>query len=324
MKYTEAPSFLKSFIMQKKIIENRSDLTVNEYCNDLCNFFKYIYAKKNKMSEEDVDLENIGMSFVTNVSSADIYDYMLHVALNKANQAAARARKLVSIRSFFAHLKKEKLIKENPASDISSPAVKQALPKYLSLEESQRLLEVIKNDTANLNKERDYAIVVLFLNCGMRLSELVGINLHDINYTENKLTVTGKGNKQRTIYLNAMCMDALSQYMTKRRALTCKDANALFVSRNSNRLSNKTVQWTVQKYLNLAGLSGKGLSTHKLRHTAATLMYGTGKVDIRVLKDILGHEQLNTTQIYTHVSDSQMKRAMDLNPLSANENNKED
>ncbi len=324
MNYTEAPSFLKSFIMQKKIIENRSDLTVNEYCLDLCNFFKYVYAKKNKLNEAEIDIESIGMNFVTSVRSEDIYDYMLHIALDKGNQASARARKLVAIRGYFAHLKKEKIIKENPAADISSPTVKQALPKYLTLIESQNLLDAIELDKNNKNKERDYAMLVLFLNCGMRLSELVGINLNDINYSESKLTVTGKGNKQRTIYLNSMCINALNSYMKIRKGLHCKDNNALFVSRNSNRICNKTVQWTVQKYLKLAGLSGKGLSTHKLRHTAATLMYSTGQVDIRVLKDILGHEQLNTTQIYTHVSDQQMKNALDLNPLSKQNVKKEE
>ena len=319
MNYTEAPSFLKSFIMQKKVIENRSDLTVNEYCLDLCNFFRYVYAKKKRTDEVNVNLDEIGMDFVTAVRREDIYDYMLHVALDKANQASARARKLVAIRGFFAHLKKEKIIDDNPAADISSPTVKQALPKYLTLDESQRLLEAISSDTTNKNKERDYAIVVLFLNCGMRLSELVGIDIHDINFEESKLTVTGKGNKQRTIYINSMCIDALTKYFKIRKGLHCKESDALFVSRNNNRLSNKTVQWIVKKYLNLAGMAGRGLSTHKLRHTAATLMYGTGEVDIRVLKDILGHEQLNTTQIYTHVSDKQMKRAIDLNPLSKKE-----
>ncbi len=316
MKYTDAPSYLKSFVMQKKIIENRSDLTVNEYCLDLCNFFRFVYANKNGLDEADVDIYKLDAKFICSIKSEDIYTYMLHIALDKGNQPSARARKLVAIRGFYAHLKKEKLIDENPASDITSPVVKQALPKYLTLGESNSLLEAIQSDKTSTNKERDYAIIVLFLNCGMRLSELVGININDINYSEEKLVVTGKGNKQRTIYLNRMCIDALNSYMKIRRNITCKDANALFVSRNNNRISNKTVQWTVQKYLKLAGLSGKGLSTHKLRHTAATLMYSTGQVDIRVLKDILGHEQLNTTQIYTHVSDKQMKRAIELNPLS--------
>ncbi len=321
MKYTDAPNFMKPFIMQKKIIENRSDLTVNEYCLDICNFFRYTYAKKKKIEENDVDLEAIDLNFIASVRSEDIYDYMIHMAMNHSNKAASRARKLVSIRGFFAHLKKESIINDNPAIDITSPSVKQALPKYLSLEESQRLLNAIAEDN-NKNKERDYAIIVLFLNCGMRLSELVGINLHDINQEENKLTVTGKGNKERTVYLNSMCMDAIKKYLKVRGEIKCKDPHALFVSRNNNRISNKTVQWTVKKYLGLAGLSGKGLSTHKLRHTAATLMYSTGNVDIRVLKDILGHEQLNTTQIYTHVSDKQMKEAMEQNPLANKNNNK--
>lgn len=324
MNYSDAPKFLKSFLMQKKVIENRSDLTVNEYCLDLCNFFKYVYGKKHSLKPEEIDLDAIDSSFVTAIKSEDIYDYMLYVALDKANGASSRARKLVAIRGFYAHLKKEKIIKENPASDIVSPTVKHALPKYLTLNESNKLLEAIQSDPASTNKERDYAIVVLFLNCGMRLSELVGLNITDINFSEEKLTVTGKGNKQRTIYINDMCIKAILDYMKIRNTLKPKDSNALFISRNNNRISNKTVQWTVQKYLKLSGLSGKGLSTHKLRHTAATLMYGTGQVDIRVLKDILGHEQLNTTQIYTHVSDAQMKRAIDLNPLSNKETEKDE
>lgn len=319
MNYTEAPTFLKEFVMQKKIIENRSDLTVNEYCLDICNFFKYIWAKKNHVDEKAVDIDKIGMDFVLSIKSEDIYDYMLHVALDRANQPASRARKLVAIRGYYGFLKKEKKIKDNPAADITSPNVKQALPKYLSLEESKRLLDAIESDTSSENRVRDYAIIVLFLNCGMRLSELVGLDFHHVDLKERKLIVTGKGNKQRTVYINDMCIDALEKYFKIRKSMKCKEPNALFVSRNSERISNKTVQWMVKKYLSLAGLSGKGLSTHKLRHTAATLMYSTGQVDIRVLKDILGHEQLNTTQIYTHVSDEQMKRAIDLNPLSKKE-----
>ena len=319
MNYTDAPSFLKEFVMQKKIIENRSDLTVNEYCLDICNFFKYIWGKKNNVDEKNVTVDKIKMDFVLSIKSEDIYDYMLHVALDRGNQPASRARKLVAIRGYYAFLKKEKKIKENPAADITSPIVKQALPKYLTLEESKRFLEAIDLDTTNEHRVRDYAIIVLFLNCGMRLSELVGLDLQHVDFSERKLIVTGKGNKQRTIYINDMCVDALEKYLKIRRSLTCQDGNALFVSRNSKRISNKTIQWMVKKYLTLAGLSGRGLSTHKLRHTAATLMYSTGQVDIRVLKDILGHEQLNTTQIYTHVSDAQMKRAIDLNPLSKKE-----
>ncbi len=195
------------------------------------------------------------------------------------------------------------------------------MPKYLSLEESIALLESVNKSDEHYY--RDYCIITLFLNCGMRLSELVGIDLNDIESDFSKLTVTGKGNKTRVIYLNEACKNAISSYLIARQKETSKpgfilkDKNALFISGRGNRISNKTVQWMINRQLMLSGLSGKGYSTHKLRHTAATLMYGTGKVDVRVLKDILGHEQLNTTQIYTHISDSQMKAAIDSNPLSA-------
>ena len=316
MKYTEAPTFLKGFLMHKKVINNRSDLTVNEYALDLCNFFRFTWAHEKGIEEKDVDLSKITLEWVCSLRSEHIYEYMLHVSLERHNGVSARARKLVAIREFYKYLTREKIIKENPAADISTPTVKQALPKFLTLEESLRLLKCINSDTNNPNRVRDYAIITLFLNCGMRLSELVGINMQSIDWENSSLRVLGKGNKERTVYLNDACISALEDYLKIRRGLECKDKNALFVSRNNNRISNKTVQWTVKKYLELAGLGGRQLSTHKLRHTAATLMYSTGKVDVRVLKDILGHEQLNTTQIYTHVMDKQMKSAIDANPLA--------
>lgn len=316
MKYTDAPQFLKGFLMYKKVICNRSDLTVNEYALDLCNFFRFTYAKLSGIDEEKVDLSEITTDFIKGVKSEHIYDYMLYISLEKQNGASSRARKLVSIREFFKYLTREKVIAENPASDISTPTVKHALPKFLTLDESIRLLETIEADNTNPNKARDYAMITLFLNCGMRLSELVGININSIDFTDKRLRVLGKGSKERTVYLNDACIDAVNKYLKIRMSEESEDKNALFISRNKKRISNKTVQWTVKKYLNLAGLGSRQLSTHKLRHTAATLMYSTGKVDVRVLKDILGHEQLNTTQIYTHVVDSQMKNAIDLNPLS--------
>ena len=316
MKYTDAPAFLKGFLMYKKVISNRSDLTVNEYALDLVNFFKFTRSRMTGVPEEDIDPDSLDMELATSVKSEHIYEYMLHVSLEKKNGAAARARKLVAIREFYKYLAREKIVKINPASDIATPTVKQALPKYLTLDESLRLLESIHSDTSNENRLRDYAIVTLFLNCGMRLSELVGINLQSINREERSLRVLGKGSKERTVYLNEACLAAIDAYLPIRAAMESEDKNALFISRNKKRISNKTVQWTVKKYLTLAGLGGRKLSTHKLRHTAATLMYSTGKVDVRVLKDILGHEQLNTTQIYTHVVDSQMKNAVDTNPLA--------
>lgn len=210
------------------------------------------------------------------------------------------------------------LLEENPAANIESPKQKQALPKFLSLDESLLLLEAVKNDTSSKTRIRDYAIVTLFLNCGMRVSELVGIDLNDVDRELRSMTVTGKGNKQRIVYLNEACRQALGEYRAER--LSDKhikaDTPALFLSNREQRISVKTVQWLVYKYLDLAGLESKHYSVHKLRHTAATLMYQSGNVDVRVLKDILGHEQLNTTQIYTHVSNRSMEEAMAHNPLS--------
>ena len=210
------------------------------------------------------------------------------------------------------------MLEDNPAINIEAPKKKQALPKFLSLEESLELLRAVKNDTASKTVTRDYAIITLFLNCGMRVSELVGINLPDIDRELRSMTVTGKGNKQRIEYLNDACREALSLYIEERlgeKHIRCT-SNALFLSNREQRISVKTVQWLVYKYLDMAGLESKHYSVHKLRHTAATLMYQTGNVDVRVLKDILGHEQLNTTQIYTHVSNKHMQEAMQKNPLS--------
>ncbi len=316
MKYTDAPAFLKGFLMYKKVISNRSDLTCNEYALDLCNFFRFTYAKLHKLEEKDVDLDSLTIDFPASLKSEHIYEYMLYVSLEKKNGASSRARKLVAIREFYKYLAREKIIKENPAADISTPTVKHALPKFLTLEESLRLLECIATDKESTTRLRDYAMITLFLNCGMRLSELVGINLQSIDWENKSLRVLGKGNKERVIYLNDACLEAIRAYLPERTSAETLDKNALFISRNKRRISNKTVQWTVKKYLTLAGLGTRQLSTHKLRHTAATLMYSTGKVDVRVLKDILGHEQLNTTQIYTHVVDSQMKSAIDANPLA--------
>ena len=316
LKYTDAPAFLKGFLMNKKVISNRSDLTVNEYALDLVNFFKFTKSKIDGCGEDEVDVDALDMDFAASIKSEHIYEYMLHVSLERQNGAAARARKLVAIREFYKYLAKEKIIRTSPAADITTPTVKHALPKFLTLDESLRLLECIDSDTNNENRLRDYAMITLFLNCGMRLSELVGINLNSIDWEDRKLRVLGKGHKERTVYLNEACIAALNRYMPVRAGMESVDKDALFISRNKRRISNKTVQWTVKKYLSLAGLGGRQLSTHKLRHTAATLMYSTGQVDVRILKDILGHEQLNTTQIYTHVVDSQMKNAIDLNPLA--------
>nr|MBQ4318657.1 tyrosine-type recombinase/integrase [Clostridia bacterium] len=234
------------------------------------------------------------------------------------NQARSRARKISSLKSFYKYMTiTQRYFAENPAKDIDAPPVKPSLPKFLTLEESVALLNAVKNDDETKHRERDFAIITLFLNCGMRVSELAGMNVGDVDRELRSARILGKGSKERVVYFNDACRDALAKYLIVRAADTeIKDKEALFLSRLHKRISVKTVQWMVYKYLDLAGLGHKKCSVHKLRHTAATLMYQTGEVDVRVLKDILGHEQLNTTQIYTHVSNIQMEEAMSKNPLA--------
>ncbi len=326
--FEEAPEIIRSFLSYKLNIQNRSSLTVSEYWLDLRSFFRFLYSSRGDSQEiyiEKIDISTLDLAYVESVSTADIYDYLLWLA-ERGVQPVSRARKLSAVRAFFKyHTSKSHLIKTDPSEHIDSPSVKRKLPKFLSLEEAGDLLDSV--DMTDPNGERDYCILTLFLNCGMRLSELVGINLSDLSHDLSRLTVTGKGSKQRTIYLNDACRDAINTYIVARgrnataHGGTIKDKNALFLSNRNTRISNKTVQWTVNKYLDKSGLSGKGYSVHKLRHTAATLMYEQGGVDVRVLKEILGHEQLNTTQIYTHVSDRQIEQAMSKNPLAKKRKN---
>ncbi len=320
----QIPLIINSFLAYKETIQNCSPLTVKEYYNDLRTFFRYIIASRNgkDLTElERIDTSQVDESLAGSVTADEVYSFLLFLSKEKHNKASARARKLSAIKAFYKyHTKKSKKLNENPTKDIDSPAVKQALPKYLSLEESLRLLDSV--DKSNRTYERDYCIITLFLNCGMRLSELVGINLTDISDDMSKLVVTGKGSKMRNIYLNSACRDALQAYLKVRAKAAMEkgrpilDKNALFLSGKNRRISNKTVQWLIKKQLAESGLAGKGYSVHKLRHTAATLMYNSGNVDVRALKDILGHEQLNTTQIYTHVSDKKLEEAMESNPLA--------
>ena len=318
------PSLVREFASYKSAIQNASEKTISEYLLDLRTFFRFLLARDAKISPdspefEKIDISGVDLDYIKNITQEDIYEFLMYADGIRGNMEAAKSRKLSAIKGFFKYLTvKRMMLEENPAVNIESPKRKQALPKYLSLEESIELLNAIKNDNESKTKIRDFAIVTLFLNCGMRLSELVGININDVDRYLRSLSVTGKGNKQRIVYLNDACREALGDYMTERLdEKHLKNNNtALFLSSREQRISVKTVQWLVYKYLDMAGLESKHYSVHKLRHTAATLMYQTGNVDVRVLKDILGHEQLNTTQIYTHVSNRSMEEAMQQNPLA--------
>ena len=321
------PSLVREFASYKSVIQNASEKTVSEYLLDLRTFFRYLRARDLKISPqseefEQIDIRDIDLEYIKNITTEDIYDFLMYADHVRGNMAAAKSRKLSAIKGFFKYLTiKRMMLEENPAANIESPKQAQALPKFLSLEESLMLLNAVKQDTESPFRVRDFAIITLFLNCGMRVSELVGIDLNDVDRELRSLSVTGKGNKQRIVYLNEACREALGDYMDLRMSEKYERVTspALFLSKRAQRISVKTVQWLVYKYLDLAGLESKHYSVHKLRHTAATLMYQSGNVDVRVLKDILGHEQLNTTQIYTHVSNRSMEEAMANNPLSTQE-----
>ena len=321
--YADFPEVLKEFITYKLAIQVCSSKTVEEYALDLKNFFKYYLAcKQGKPTDEktldEISILSVDLETVKSVKTEDIYQYLFFVTEAKRNGSAAKARKLSSIKVFYKYLvAKRRYFEDNPAINIESPKQKKALPKFLTLEESINLLDTVKNDKDSKTTARDFAIITLFLNCGMRVSELVGISLSDLDRELRSMRVVGKGNKERIIYLNDACKEAISKYLSIRMSIsTQNNENALFLSSRGQRISVKTVQWMVYKYLDMSGLESKHYSVHKLRHTAATLMYQSGNVDVRVLKDILGHEQLNTTQIYTHVSNESMEAAMSQNPLS--------
>ncbi len=309
-------------------IQGCSEKTVNEYLLDLRIFLKYVIAQKNKINIESedfikIDISKVDVNFLKEITTETIMEFLFYAQKNRSNMWSARARKLSAIKSFFKYLvSKRNYFEINPAINIETPKKAKTLPRFLTLEESLMLLEAVKNDIESASRMRDYCIITLFLNCGMRVSELTGIMLSDLDTELRSLRITGKGNKQRIVYLNDACRMALGDYLSIRLQETTenkiKNTGALFLSGKgrNNPISVKTVQWMVNKYLDMAGLGNRGYSVHKLRHTAATLMYQTGKVDVRTLKDILGHEQLNTTQIYTHVSNQSMEQAMSENPLS--------
>jgi site-specific recombinase XerD len=315
--YVGLPYIVKDFLVYMDVIKNKSKLTIEEYSSDLRLFLKFLKMYKglvpSSIDFNDIDITDIGDAFIKEITLNDAYAFLSYCKNERDNHEAARARKVSSIRAFFKYLTMQKqILDENPMQVLDSPKLKKALPKYLTLEECLKLLKNIDGK----NKERDYCIFVFFLNCGLRLSELVGLNYNDIR-DNHTMKVTGKGNKERTIYLNDACMEAYAHYMAVRPVdgIPSSDRAALFLSNRNKRISPKTVQHIVYTYLEKCGL--EGYSVHKLRHTAATLMYQHGNVDVLVLKDILGHENLGTTEIYTHLVDEQLKQASEANPLAS-------
>ena len=320
--YKTFPEFLRDYASHMAMIKGNSEKTVCEYLLDIRTFFRYMIVKDGDTQPddfEDISIRDLTLDAANRVTSQNVIDFLMYAGFERENSPTTRMRKLSALRSLFHYLHgKKHLIDSDPTAGVDSPKKKRVLPKYLSVDEALRLLETVKSDSESKTVKRDYAIITLFLNTGMRLSELVGLNLQSFAPDLSTVKVLGKGNKERMVYLNAAARDAVAEYLRVRLdpKYISTSEKAMFISLREQRISNKTVQWMVHRYLSLAGLGSKGLSVHKLRHTAATLMYQTGKVDIRVLKDILGHEQLNTTQIYTHVVDRNIEDAMNENPLA--------
>lgn len=322
---TEAPPILRDFLAYHETIKGHSKRTVDEYFLDLRNFFRYMKQMRDTSLRDkpldDISIWDVDLDFVKNITLTDIYGYMTYLSRDRVQHqnssksdyglnAASRARKIATIRSFYNYLtNKVHLIADNPVKNIDSPKTMKTLPKYLTLDESIQLLQSVDGK----NRERDFCILTLFLNCGLRISELVGLNTNDMQ--DDALRILGKGNKVRIVYLNDACKDALRQYQAVRRPIAGRDQNALFLSEQNKRISRSGVHALVKKHLSQAGLDSAQYSSHKLRHTAATLMLQNG-VDVKAVQEVLGHEHLNTTEIYTHIDNEALRVAAKANPLS--------
>lgn len=313
--FSELPILVRKYLNYLSGVKSKSQLTVLEYASDLRLFFRYIVRFRNLCDKsipfDETDISFLSEEVICDVTLDEAYAFLTYCRNERKNDNNSRARKVVAIKRFYKYLEVNGYMEVNRIAFLESPQSKKSLPRYLTLEQSVKLL----NSVEGKNKERDYCILTLFLNCGLRLSELVGINISHIK-DDNTLVVLGKGNKERTVYLNDACLRSIRDYLAVRPKDSVIDRDALFLSNRKKRISREMVQKTVEGYLKKSGLDGMGFSTHKLRHTAATLMYQHGNVDPLQLKEILGHENLSTTEIYTHVHDEQLKRAVDSNPLN--------
>ena len=324
-KYSDCPQILKDFLIYHENIKGQSQLTISEYHLDLRMFLRFVKLMRNDMPIstplEDIDIRRIDVNFIRDIETADIFDFLSYLANDRAVNPdaaapdygispASRARKLSAIKSFYKYLTiRTKQLQENPVADLEYPKLRKSLPKYLTLEQSAALLQAVSGP----NEKRDYAILMLFLNCGIRRSELVGLNLSDVY--DDRIRVVGKGNKERFVYFGSSCRKAIDAYLVERHKKVLSDNRALFGSRDGNRISTTAVHRLVKKALLQAGLDSSQFSAHKLRHTAATMML-SGGVDVKTVQEVLGHENLNTTQIYTHIENTELKIAAEANPLS--------
>ena len=324
-RYHDCPQILREFLIYHENIKGQSQLTISEYYLDLRMFFRFITLMRNDMpittQLENIDIKGIDLNFIKTIDTSDVFDFLSYLANDRTTNpnvpapeygisASSRARKLSAIKSFYKYLTvRTKQLDENPVAELEYPKLRKSLPKYLTLEESSRLLQAV----SGANEKRDYAILMLFLNCGIRRSELVGLNISDVY--DDRIRVVGKGNTERFVYFGSACRKAIDAYMLERSERVLTDNRALFGSRNGNRISVEAVHRLVKKALLQAGLDSTQFSAHKLRHTAATMML-SGGVDVKTVQEVLGHENLNTTQIYTHIENTELKIAAEANPLS--------
>ncbi len=324
-RYADCPQILREFLIYHENIKGQSQLTISEYYLDLRMFLRFIKLMRNDMPIttrlDDIDIKDIDIKFIQEIDTSDIFDFLSYLANDRtANpdsaapeygiSASSRARKLSAVKSFYKYLTvRTKQLEDNPVADLEYPKLRKSLPKYLTLEQSAALLQAVSGP----NDKRDYAILMLFLNCGIRRSELVNLNLTDVY--EDRIRVVGKGNKERFVYFGSACRKAIDAYLPERNKKVLSDNRALFGSRDNNRISVTAVHRLVKKALLQAGLDSTQFSAHKLRHTAATMML-SGGVDVKTVQEVLGHENLNTTQIYTHIENTELKIAAEANPLS--------
>ena len=324
-RYSDCPQILREFLIYHENIMGQSQLTISEYYLDLRMFLRFVKLMRGDMPVStdlnSIDIRDVGLAFIQEIDTSDVFDFLSYLANDRAVNpesaapdygisATARARKLSSIKSFYKYLTvRTKQLEENPVAELEYPKLRKSLPKYLTLDQSAALLQAVSGQ----NEKRDYAILMLFLNCGIRRSELVGLNLTDVY--EDRIRVVGKGNKERFVYFGSACRKAIDAYLEERKQIELSDNRALFGSRDKNRISVTAVHRLVKKALLQAGLDSTQFSAHKLRHTAATMML-SGGVDVKTVQEVLGHENLNTTQIYTHTESTELKIAAEANPLS--------